>query len=514
MPAAQRAARGLRQVDGGYGVQVGLDPAALHVEEHHADAIGLVDGLRLRHPTDPAALAHHDPSFGAGRVEGAGSADPGRGRRGACGRYLRAQHQLRGADPAGRRHRSLEPYAVRERDPADQLVAGGAPDRGHPRRRVGGVLGATAVAGGSHHDDVLLCGAEQRALDGVDGRRTADREVQDVDAIARGGVDRGDQVGGGAAVVGGVGRRPARLVDRDPGLGGDAAVRTEPLAGHLHRDPGVAGRDRRHLGAVAAVVERRERGGAAQGVLAEAVHEPAGTHQLAVAVIGVPAAALDAHATEAAWPATQPGDLGEQRALGPDAGVDEADHDTRSAAGGLRPPETSPGARHAGQRTDPVLLDQGDAGIAAQRLGLVGGELGGEAVEGRRPPVHRVGIHRREHLRLPLEEHGALDPGRQRAGVTGGAGPGEGHEVERAAGRHGVRRRGRPEHRRDERDGEGDTEPPHAETHPPHAPHPVKSCTNQSWSQAIGHVSKVSLGWEACSRRRPTHLSSSASTST
>ena len=101
-----------------------------------------------------------------------------------------------------------------------------------------------------------------------------DGEVQHVDPVGDRPVDGGDEVGRRAAVVARVGGGPAGLVDGQPGLRGRAGVEPGTLARDPHVDPGVAGGDRRHQGAVTVVVERGETGAAADAVGAEPLDEP------------------------------------------------------------------------------------------------------------------------------------------------------------------------------------------------------------------------------------------------
>ena len=154
--------------------------------------------------------------------------------------------------------------------------AGGAADGGDPRAGVGGVRRGPALpAAAATTMSASAAPSSARSTVSMLGR-PAHGQAEHVDAVAAGAVDRGDQVGGRAAVVGGVGGAPAGLVDGDPGLRRHAAVAAQRLAAHPHRDAGVAGRDRGHLGAVAVGVARGEVGRAAQVVLAEAVDEPPG----------------------------------------------------------------------------------------------------------------------------------------------------------------------------------------------------------------------------------------------
>ena len=249
------------------------------------DAVGRAHGLGLVDASDAAALADHDApeTRAASRLPGRQIRDCGRG--GAGGRDPRAEHDARGTDavraaiaPASRR-----PGATT----APRRVAPVVPptDVTHGEAWAAYAAGA-AVAGRGDHDDVGLGRAEQRAFDGVEPPTVGgavDGEVEHVDAVGDGPVDRRDQVGGRAAVVARVGGGPARLVDGEPGLGRGAGVQAGALTRHLDADAGVAGGDRGHQGAVAVVVERGEAGGAAHPVGAEAVDEPLRADDLAVA---------------------------------------------------------------------------------------------------------------------------------------------------------------------------------------------------------------------------------------
>ena len=158
-----------------------------------------------------------------------------------------------------------------------------------------------------------------------------DGEVQHVDAVGDGPVDGRDQVGRGAAVVARVGGGPARLVDREPRLGGGPGVQPGALSGDLDGDAGVARGDRGHQRPVAVVVERRQAGAAADAVGAEPVDEPVRTHDLVVALLGGPSGPGRAAAPEVAGRPAESADVGEQRAVGPQPGVDEPDDDAGPA---------------------------------------------------------------------------------------------------------------------------------------------------------------------------------------
>ena len=89
------------------------------------------------------------------------------------------------------------------------------PSRTSPRRAAPVVLPTVVTQGlacaanarfpalrGGDHDHVGLGGSEQGPLHGVEAGRAAHAEVEDVDAVAGGLVDRGHEVGGRAAVAG------------------------------------------------------------------------------------------------------------------------------------------------------------------------------------------------------------------------------------------------------------------------------------------------------------------------
>ena len=274
-----------------------------------------------------------------------------------------------------------------------------------------------------------------------------DREVEHVDAVLDGVVDRGHQVGRRAAVVGGVGGAPARLVDasRASGRGPGVAAGQPVEAGG---DAGVADGDRGDLGAVAADVAGRERPRPTrQSVATEAVDEPARADQLGAAGVGVPALAGHAGAREAGRTSPGAGDGGEERALGPDAGVDDADDDAAP---------TLP-ARHDGTRGegDPVAASgrtvfsstSGDLRQGLQVGGLVraSGRRRRRSARwstGRRARRRRPARARRPAARAARRRTGVA---RHRAVVAGRAGAVEGHHVEpgRVSGVVGVRAAGR-----------------------------------------------------------------------
>ena len=98
--------------------------------------------------------------------------------------------------------------------------------------------------------------------------------------------------------------------------------------------------------------------------------------------------------------APRPGTPAKSGLSRPQAGVDDADHDTRAAAGAAR--RGAGGAlvrtrRGRRQWADLVGLDQRDRRVGRQDLGLGGGQLDGVPVEGLGPAVDRLaGSHRGE----------------------------------------------------------------------------------------------------------------------
>ena len=175
----------------------------------------------------------------------------------------------------------------------------------------------------------------------------ADRQVEHVDAVLDGPVHRGDQVGGGAAVVGGVGSGPAGLVDSEPRLRRDARERAERLTAAADRDPGVADGDRTRPGCRG----RRRRAGRATSSCGRCRsrsrrrtsgrRRPSGCRSTRVQ--SAPSSQLP---RKPRGGAPRPGTPANSGTLGPQAGVDDADHHSRAAAGasGRRPGHARVGA--------------------------------------------------------------------------------------------------------------------------------------------------------------------------
>ena len=173
---------------------------------------------------------------------------------------------------------------------------------------------------------------------------------------------------------------------------------------------------------MAVVVERGEAGAAADPVGAEPVHEPVGADDLVVAHVVGPARAGRAAAPEVAGRPAEAADVGEQRAVGPEAGVDDADHDTGPAETWVVGRGRGATGCGGGQATYGVRLDRGHCGVASQVPGLGGGHPDGVPVERGRPAVDRgTGTDGREGGVLLGQRGLAEGPGRHAAAVGAGA---------------------------------------------------------------------------------------------
>ena len=124
------------------------------------------------------------------------------------------------------------------------------------------------------------------------GSASLSDEIEDVDAVADCLVDRANGVDARAPVVGRVRGRPARLVDRQCGGRRDAGDPAEALPSDRDRDPLVACRGRRDVGAVTAGVARRQVLRSGDVARAEALDVRLGSQHLAVAEGGAPALAV------------------------------------------------------------------------------------------------------------------------------------------------------------------------------------------------------------------------------
>jgi hypothetical protein len=189
---------------------------------------------RSRAASVPSANARYSAVEGAMTRPGSAAAvRPGvEQRHGAEARPRRRGREV-GALPAGA-----------EVQRAAEGAAGGR--RGHRRRpgrrrrRADGVRVIARVARGDGHEDPSGVGVEGRGLGRVDARRVvrvAERQVDDVDAVAHGGVDRADDVD-----VRAIAHLPARLVDGQVRAGRHAgdAVDAERVAVDAGIDAGVA----------------------------------------------------------------------------------------------------------------------------------------------------------------------------------------------------------------------------------------------------------------------------------
>ena len=309
----------------------------------------------------------------------------------------------------GRRGREVGALAARAE--VQRAAEGAARGRGGHRRRPGrrgggadGVGVVARVAGGDGDEDARGVGVEGRGLGRVDPRRVVrgpERQVDDVHAVAHGGVDRADDVH-----VRAIAHLPARLVDRQVRAGRHAgdAVDAERVAVDAGVDAGVADGDRGDVRPMPDLVARREVVALGEVLAAEAIDEVARADELVRAGRGgelVPGLARPVpqrrrrHAV-----------VGEARRLGRDAGVDDADDHAVAGLGraaqalpqavrqaherGLRAARATAGRRGSGLGAGAVVEDVKEAlagdvghlGPPAQRLGLLVGQRGGEAGEG------------------------------------------------------------------------------------------------------------------------------------
>ena len=246
-----------------------------------------------------------------------------------------------------------------------------------------------------------------------------DGEVEYVDPVGHGPVDGGHQVGGRAAVVAGVGGGPAGLVDRQPRLRRGAGVAPGPLARDPHGDAGVAGGDRGHQGAVAVVVERRQAGGGAHAGRRRSRRRTTARRRSCGRTARRPSPARRRSCRgSAAARGPRPRTSAKSGAVGPQAGVDHADHHAGAAAtcGRRRRPSPAGAGSPAASRRTAFALDRDHAPGRRRGPGLGGVRAHGVAVEGGRPAVDR----------------------------DAGADRGEGGVLRRRARRRGTRRAGRP----------------------------------------------------------------------
>ena len=136
----------------------------------------------------------------------------------------------------------------------------------------------------------------------------------------------------------------------------------------------------------------------------EAFEVVPGTDQLVVALMLGELLAFDAAAPPVGWHGNA-GTAGERLALGPDAGVDDADDDARArtrVAAELRPEATGPGEAEelgrdrGGGLGKRVLLEGDDAGRCSQVARLLARQLDSHAVVGDRVVVDLGGTDARQ----------------------------------------------------------------------------------------------------------------------
>ena len=271
-------------------------------------------------------------------------------------------------------------------------------------RRVG-----AAVAGGGGDEDPGRGGVVEGEVDRVDDevRGAGDGVVDDVDPVADRVVDGVEQVGGAAGALA-VGLPPQRLVDGDAGGGRHAGDVADGLAVDGGRDVVQAGGGGGGVGAVAVVVAgRAELGLPAAEPAAVVVPRPddlvvAGDLLLggAGALVALVGAAGGPLLVDDGLVGAGFGQRGEAGALGPEAGVDDADDDALAGVGRVAE-LLGPGAAVAGQAQEvgrgdgvegaPFVLPDAAHARGPLDAGLLRrGQGGREAVEGRL--VHGDGL--------------------------------------------------------------------------------------------------------------------------
>uniref|UniRef100_A0A804QG04 Uncharacterized protein n=1 Tax=Zea mays TaxID=4577 RepID=A0A804QG04_MAIZE len=307
--------------------------------------------------------------------------------------------------------------AVPERELRRVLpVHGGGAYGGHPRRRVDHRSCLRAVVASREDDeDAFALRTEEGDRDDVVvegcGTSSSDGHGNDVNAVLHRSVHRRYDVR-----IPAVASHAACLVHGDPRLGCHSP--RGPPGEHVEAgvpDLSTGGR-RGHVRAVSFLVPR---GGDAtalplfHGVRSRS-DEGLGSDQLVVAQASVEVVGVDALAPPARPDGAEPAVV-EARALGPYAGVDEADDDAVTEVGLLPGAvagfETHEPRRPRGLRVEhPVLVHADDAGRAGHEPGLVASELDREPVHdgvvgvqdaagARRPSGRGVGDH---HGTVPL----------------------------------------------------------------------------------------------------------------
>ena len=306
------------------------------------------------------------------------------------------------------------------------------------------------VAGGGDDDHVGLGRAQQGALHRVDPGRPAHRQADHVDAVARGAVDRGDQVGGRAAVVGGVGGAPSTPCRPRSGPAAPSR-RSAPAA----RRPPAPGRRRcRRRSRPSGCRGRRSRAGrgtrCCAGCPRRSRRRTTVRRRPCVAVVGVPAVTgLAAAARSRAAPPS--GTAAANSGLsGPDAGVDRRRRrcPRRPRPGTLQ--ADAPPTRHA-RRRRAGRTSFGSTRATSRRppgsIGLRGGQPTANPLSAVGPAVRRLrrahAIQRARILRSRMASP-ATDRSRARMPpVAGRAGAVEGDEIEPRVPRPAPRRRRR-----------------------------------------------------------------------
>ena len=390
------------------------DGRALVVQDH-AGRAGAEDVVALLRATVRAALADDDLI----RVVAARTAQ----------RILGDDHGSR--PDTGRQRRAGDGHAGatigRQLDGVDERSRGRAGGDGRdPRSAMVGRIGSgTGVAGRRGHEDAGVVGIEEGQFGGVRVRvsAAADREVDDVDAIADGRLDRCRRVRRHAA------GDAADLVHLDMRTRCDARDRPALDAVDLGLDRGVARSRGSRVRPVPVVVPgavELARLRVDQFVIA--IHEPLGADQLVVAFEWF--IALDVAAEVAGALAigrrcrivvrlVRRIRVRERRMLRPDAGVEHADDD--AFAGAFLAAEVGPDGRCSDEAgggvgldlEDLVRIDRLDAGQLGNGAKLVGRDDHGHGVQdeveaaGHLGAVH-LGLQLRDERVAPGLEIGAI----------------------------------------------------------------------------------------------------------
>ena len=257
-----RCPGGQWQVDGGHRVEVSHQAVGgcAGVEQHHACTAHALDLGALVDPGADAPVADHNLADGCGGTQLAGKTAPGIGHGSACGRNVLRQHHRAGQHAAKHRHPIRVERAVAGGEVGQGLtVMGGSRHRHQPGAHVSDLIARAAVARRRRHEHTRGGGIQVGDLDRIDviGLGAADRVIDDVHAVSHRIVNRLQDVGVVATIVGGRGvGRPQRFVDGDAGAGCHArdAADGGAIDGGVHS--GVATRGGRGVRAVAGAVAR------------------------------------------------------------------------------------------------------------------------------------------------------------------------------------------------------------------------------------------------------------------